>query len=182
MDEPPGALDRELREHMMIELRRIHQEVNVTALYVTHDREEALTLADRVGIMRGGLVEAVGTASELLTAPESEFVASFFGSHALLPAKVVRYGEGGPAGSIAVTIQCLGQTLDVSVRSERDELQGAISIMVLASRDRRNSAVIGQPSRSTTVVSATCLSTSAIDLKIEVLKSRLGIKRQANTS
>jgi ABC-type Fe3+/spermidine/putrescine transport system ATPase subunit len=157
MDEPLGALDRELREHMMVELRRIHQEVNVTALYVTHDREEALTLADRVGIMRGGLVEAVGTASELLTAPASEFVASFFGSHALLPATVVRYSgsQGGPA---SVTIQCLGQTLDVCVQSGRDELQGAISIVVPAP------AISGTPPASGTALEINARVVSVLDL------------------
>jgi ABC-type Fe3+/spermidine/putrescine transport system ATPase subunit len=158
MDEPLGALDRELREHMMVELRRIHQEVNVTALYVTHDREEALTLADRVGIMRGGLVEAVGTASELLTAPDSEFVASFFGSHALLPAKVVRYGEGGQGRSTTVTIQCLGQTIDVNVRPERDELEGAISVVVPAP------AIAGTPPTSGSALEIDARVVSVLDL------------------
>jgi putative spermidine/putrescine transport system ATP-binding protein len=158
MDEPLGALDRELREHMMVELRRIHQEVNVTALYVTHDREEALTLADRVGIMRGGAVEAVGTASELLTFPASEFVASFFGSHALLPATVVRGGEVGSGGIGAVTIECLGQTLDVSVSPERNELRGAISVVVPAP------AIAGTPPASGTALEIAARVVSVLDL------------------
>jgi len=105
MDEPLGALDRELRERMMVELRRIHQEVGVTALYVTHDREEALVLSDRIGIMRDGNLEGVGTPAELLTAPPTRFIASFFGGHALLPAAVVEApGQDGEA-----TVSCLGQ-------------------------------------------------------------------------
>jgi putative spermidine/putrescine transport system ATP-binding protein len=158
MDEPLGALDRELREHMMVELRRIHQEVHVTALYVTHDREEALTLADRVGIMRNGLVEAVGTASELLTAPASEFVASFFGSHALLPAQVVSYGGVGANGSASLKVQCLSQTIEVSVRSGRDELEGAISVVVPAP------AVSGLPPSSGNALEIDALVVSVLDL------------------
>ena len=132
MDEPLGALDRELREHMMVELRRIHQEVHVTALYVTHDREEAISLADRVGIMRGGLIEAVGSASELLTVPPSEVIASFFGGHVLIPARVLCAGESRPDGTAQVRIVCLGQTIDVPVRSGRPALEGDISVVVPA--------------------------------------------------
>jgi ABC-type Fe3+/spermidine/putrescine transport system ATPase subunit len=111
MDEPLGALDRELRERMMVELRRIHQEVGVTALYVTHDREEALTLSDRIGIMRDGVLEGVGTPSNLMNMPPTRFIAGFFGGHALLPASVLTPldSEG------AVQVRCLGQ--DVSVRT-----------------------------------------------------------------
>ena len=77
MDEPLGALDRELREHMMVELRRIHQEVNVTALYVTHDREEALELADRVAVFNEGRIQQVGTPAELRENPKNDFVRAF---------------------------------------------------------------------------------------------------------
>jgi ABC-type Fe3+/spermidine/putrescine transport system ATPase subunit len=108
MDEPLGALDRELRERMMVELRRIHQEVGVTALYVTHDREEALVLSDRIGIMRDGNLEGVGTPAELLTAPPTRFIASFFGGHALLPVTVVADPRDGQA-----TVSCLGQQVRV---------------------------------------------------------------------
>jgi ABC-type Fe3+/spermidine/putrescine transport system ATPase subunit len=94
MDEPLGALDRELRERMMVEIRRIHQEVGVTALYVTHDREEALTLSDRIAIMRDGVLEGVGTPAELLTVPPSRFIASFFGGHTILPARRGASGTG----------------------------------------------------------------------------------------
>jgi ABC-type Fe3+/spermidine/putrescine transport system ATPase subunit len=117
MDEPLGALDRELRERMMVELRRIHHEVGVSALYVTHDREEALILSDRIGIMRDGTLEGVGTPAELLTSPPSRFIASFFGGHALVPASVVdRDPDGGHA-----TVRCLGQ--DASVRCQIAELK-----------------------------------------------------------
>src|ERR1700685_2712074 len=96
MDEPLGARDRELRERMMVELPRSHQEVGVPALYVTHDREEALVLSDRIGIMRDGNLEGVGTPAELLTTPPTRFIASFFAGHPLLPATVI--AAPGPDG------------------------------------------------------------------------------------
>jgi putative spermidine/putrescine transport system ATP-binding protein len=132
MDEPLGALDRELRERMMVELRRIHEEVRVTALYVTHDREEALTLADRVGIMRDGLLEGVGTATELLTSPPSRFIASFFGGHALLPARMVSLGTVLPDGTLQAKVSCLDQTIEVPMHAEDLMAGGEISLVVPA--------------------------------------------------
>ncbi|MGH3242442.1 MAG: ABC transporter ATP-binding protein [Spirillospora sp.] len=81
MDEPLGALDRELRMRMAVELRRLHKEAGATTVYVTHDREEALTLSDWIVIMHDGRIDAVGTAEELYTRPRNAFVASFFGGH-----------------------------------------------------------------------------------------------------
>ena len=65
MDEPLGALDRALRETMKLEIRRLHRELGITVLYVTHDQEEALTLSDRVALMSGGRIVQVGSASDL---------------------------------------------------------------------------------------------------------------------
>jgi putative spermidine/putrescine transport system ATP-binding protein len=84
MDEPLGALDRALRIHMAEEIRRLHRELGTTTLYVTHDREEALTLSDRIIILRNGRLLADGTPEELYRRPTSEFVAGFFGGHNVL--------------------------------------------------------------------------------------------------
>jgi putative spermidine/putrescine transport system ATP-binding protein len=111
MDEPLGALDRELRIRMSGELRRIHAELGTTVVYVTHDREEALTLSDRIAIMVAGQVEAIDTPEVLFTAPSSSFVASFFGGHNLLPARVVG-GEVGVVGGL-VRAEVLGQVVSV---------------------------------------------------------------------
>ncbi|GAA4233724.1 ATP-binding cassette domain-containing protein [Actinomadura meridiana] len=89
MDEPLGALDRELRMRMAVELRRLHQEAAATTVYVTHDREEALTLSDWIVIMHDGRIDAVGTAEELYTRPRTGFVASFFGGHNVAEATMV---------------------------------------------------------------------------------------------
>ena len=83
MDEPLGALDRELRVEMMGELRRIHWELGTTVVFVTHEREEALTLSDRVVVMRSGKMVAVDEPRALYERPLSAFVAKFIGGHNL---------------------------------------------------------------------------------------------------
>lgn len=111
MDEPLGALDRELRIRMSGELRRIHGELGTTVVYVTHDREEALTLSDRIAIMVAGEIEAIDTPEVLFTAPSSSFVASFFGGHNLLPAQITG-GDADVVGGL-VTATVLGQSVSV---------------------------------------------------------------------
>jgi putative spermidine/putrescine transport system ATP-binding protein len=97
MDEPLGALDRALRVEMQEELRRIHRESHATVLYVTHDQEEALTLSDRVAILRDGRLQQVGAPRELYRVPANRFVATFFGECTLVPARVLRRdGDGAP--------------------------------------------------------------------------------------
>ncbi|MBW2059791.1 MAG: ABC transporter ATP-binding protein [Deltaproteobacteria bacterium] len=88
MDEPLGALDKKLREAMQIELKHIQQQVGITVLYVTHDQEEALTLSDRVAVMRNGRLEQVGSAYELYENPASRFVADFIGETNFLDVRV----------------------------------------------------------------------------------------------
>ena len=79
MDEPLGALDKNLREQMKLELKRIHAQLGVTVLYVTHDQEEALTMSDRVALMNDGVIAQLGTAHELYERPATRFVAEFIG-------------------------------------------------------------------------------------------------------
>jgi putative spermidine/putrescine transport system ATP-binding protein len=88
MDEPLGALDRQLRKQVQLELRHLHQRMGRTTLYVTHDQEEALVLSDRIGVMRAGRLEQVGTARELYERPASVFVAGFLGESNLLAGQV----------------------------------------------------------------------------------------------
>jgi len=84
MDEPLGALDRGLREQMKGEIRRLHHELGITILYVTHDQEEALTLSDRVALMHRGRIVQLGSAAELYEHPADAFVASFIGEGTLV--------------------------------------------------------------------------------------------------
>lgn len=79
MDEPLSSLDAKLRREMQVELRRIQQSVGITALYVTHDQEEALSLSDRIVLMNRGRIEQAGTPKELYAHPETEFAAGFIG-------------------------------------------------------------------------------------------------------
>ena len=79
MDEPLGALDKRLREDLQVEFKRLHQELGVTVVYVTHDQEEALLLSDRIAIFHNGRIEQIGTGEELYRRPRSPFVGSFIG-------------------------------------------------------------------------------------------------------
>ncbi|MCI0548498.1 MAG: ABC transporter ATP-binding protein, partial [Candidatus Rokubacteria bacterium] len=83
-------LDLELRRQMQLELKRIQRDVGITFVFVTHDQEEALTMSDRIAVMRGGRLEQVGTPEEIYDAPESAFVARFIGSANLIPVVVER--------------------------------------------------------------------------------------------
>lgn len=84
LDEPLGALDKQLREQMQIELKQIQREVGITFVFVTHDQEEALTLSDRIAVFNDGAIEQVGTPEDLYERPATRFVATFLGSTNLL--------------------------------------------------------------------------------------------------
>lgn len=90
LDEPLGSIDRSLREYLLGEIRQILQKLNLTALYVTHDQEEAFSISDRVVLMRDGHVEQVGTAQQIYRRPTSLFVAKFLGFTNLLDGKIIR--------------------------------------------------------------------------------------------
>src|SRR5213079_3250767 len=82
-DEPLSNLDAKLRVQMRIEIKKVHQKVRTTTVYVTHDQVEAMTLADRVVVMNHGRIEQIGTPNELYHKPATKFVASFIGSPAM---------------------------------------------------------------------------------------------------
>ncbi|MGY8661409.1 ABC transporter ATP-binding protein [Bradyrhizobium sp. UFLA05-109] len=90
MDEPLGALDKKLREHMQIELKQIHEMLGVTIVYVTHDQSEALTMSDRVAIFENGAIVQIGTPDGLYNEPATAFVASFIGENNALDGIVER--------------------------------------------------------------------------------------------
>lgn len=88
MDEPLGALDKKLRDHMQLEIKRIHRELGTTIVYVTHDQEEAMTMSDRICLMNAGSIAQLGTPADLYFRPKSVFVADFLGESNLLDATV----------------------------------------------------------------------------------------------
>jgi spermidine/putrescine transport system ATP-binding protein len=89
LDEPLGALDLKLRKQMQLELKRIQQEVGITFIYVTHDQEEALTMSNRLAVMRHGRIEQLGAPEEVYEHPATEFVAGFLGASNLLDGEIV---------------------------------------------------------------------------------------------
>jgi putative spermidine/putrescine transport system ATP-binding protein len=117
LDEPLGALDKKLRVEVQEQLKDIHRHIGTTFIYVTHDQEEALSMSDRVVIMRDGAIEQVGTPKELYERPQSEFAASFLGksnflrtpdgTFALRPEKIdlVPTGEGKSKTRMTGTIR-----------------------------------------------------------------------------
>ncbi|MGF6931022.1 putative spermidine/putrescine transport system ATP-binding protein [Paraburkholderia sp. UCT70] len=84
MDEPLGALDKQLREHMQTEIKHLHEMLGVTVVYVTHDQDEALAMSDRVAIFNNGVIEQIGPPTEIYESPETEFVSRFVGDNNLL--------------------------------------------------------------------------------------------------
>jgi ABC-type Fe3+/spermidine/putrescine transport system ATPase subunit len=92
-DEPLGALDRALRDHLLEELREILHESAIPAIYVTHDQEEAFAIADRIALLHNGQIAQIGTPSEVFTYPSSGWVASFLGLGNVLEGRVVREGQ-----------------------------------------------------------------------------------------
>ena len=90
MDEPLGALDKNLREEMQEEIKKFQQALGVTVIYVTHDQHEAASMADRLAIMRGGRLEQIGSPRELYERPETVFVAGFLGEASILPVTKVK--------------------------------------------------------------------------------------------
>ena len=97
LDEPLGALDRQLRQEMQVELKAIQAEVGITFVVVTHDQEEALTMSDRIAVLRDGRIEQVGAPAEVYERPATPFVAGFIGTSNVLagPAAAELVGEPG---------------------------------------------------------------------------------------
>ena len=132
LDEPLGALDLKLRRQMQLELKSIQGEVGLTFLHVTHDQEEAMTMADTVAVMNRGRIEQLGSPQELYELPRTGFVAAFLGQSNLLPATVVSNAGGivtarTAGGVVAVpesrAVATSGE-ITVGVRPEKLTLSG----------------------------------------------------------
>jgi len=128
LDEPLGALDKKLREEMQIELRQIQRQVGITFVFVTHDQEEALSMADRIAVMSSGKIIQVDTPTALYEAPASTEVAEFIGNINLLPGSIESTGEhvvidAGKVGKLSVPAPQsqvkLGDNTVIAVRPEK---------------------------------------------------------------
>ena len=127
MDEPLGALDRQLREQMQYELKHIHENVGVTVVYVTHDQGEALTLSNRIAVFNDGEVQQLATPEVLYEQPDNSFVAQFIGENNRLTGTVkqldgkqcrVEIDGGGEIAALAVNVGGVGERTSLSLRPE----------------------------------------------------------------
>jgi spermidine/putrescine transport system ATP-binding protein len=102
LDEPLGALDLQLRRQMQIELKRLQKQLGITFIYITHDQEEALTMSDRIAVMRDGLFEQTGSAPEIYDHPRTSFVAQFVGNANILRGRAVSRQPTGNGAELLV--------------------------------------------------------------------------------
>ncbi|HXH89307.1 MAG TPA: ABC transporter ATP-binding protein [Gaiellaceae bacterium] len=127
LDEPLGALDLKLRKQLQLELKRIQADVGITFVHVTHDQEEAMTMADQIAVMNGGKVEQLGAPADLYERPDTAFVASFLGISNLLAATVESPGRLRLADGSEIAVAPNGRTGRVAagIRPEKIRLDGS---------------------------------------------------------
>lgn len=126
LDEPLGALDLKLRKQMQLELKRLQKKLNITFIYVTHDQEEALTMSDRIAIMHNGILDQIGTPTEIYEQPATKFVATFIGETNIFDGTILnidgtKIGVNIENGHITGTGNDFkeGEYISVSVRPEK---------------------------------------------------------------
>lgn len=128
MDEPLGALDKQLREHMQYEIKHIHEELGVTVVYVTHDQSESLTMSDRIAVFNDGIIQQLATPETLYERPDNSFVAHFIGENNELPGTVdsvsgnvagITLRGGEQVRALPVNIEGAGTQTRLSIRPER---------------------------------------------------------------
>ena len=131
MDEPLGALDKQLREHMQYEIKSLHKQLGVTVVYVTHDQSEALTMSDRVAVFNDGQIQQLSTPAGLYENPENAFVAQFIGENNKLTGKVkninnnevtVKTAQNLEVKALKVNCGEVGSDTTLSIRPERIHL------------------------------------------------------------
>jgi putative spermidine/putrescine transport system ATP-binding protein len=126
-DEPLGALDKNLREHMQIEIKRIHKEVGITMIYVTHDQSEAMTMSDRVAVFNNGRIEQLASPLDIYNRPATRFVGGFIGDSNFLSGRVESDRPG------VVSVPGLGSVQTSNAGPGRG---GAVDLMVRPERIR----------------------------------------------
>ena len=134
LDEPLGALDRKLREDMQIELRQLLRRVGITAIFVTHDQDEALTMSDRVAVMNRGVLEQIASPRQLYDRPRTAFVAGFVGTSTLFAGTLERQANGrvalaAPAGRLLLAPDTLWRSggAVAAIRPEKISLAAGTS-------------------------------------------------------
>ena len=134
MDEPLGALDKNLREQMQYEIKHLHESLNVTVVYVTHDQSEAMTMSNRVAVFNDGVIQQLSTPDVLYEKPENAFVAQFIGENNRLSGEVteiisdqclVKVNSGEIVKALKVNVHNTGDWTTLSLRPERVTLNPA---------------------------------------------------------
>jgi putative spermidine/putrescine transport system ATP-binding protein len=175
MDEPLGALDKNLRGQMQFELKRLHAELGVTIVYVTHDQEEALTMSDRVALMNRGISEQLGSARELYEEPVNRFVAEFIGESNLIEGRLLEDGGFASTGGLRFRVAAdtglrPGESGWLAVRPEKFSfVQQAPDDRGIAGRVSEQ-VYVGDFTRYRVVVE------SGINLSIKVQNSRSAVR------
>ena len=132
MDEPLGALDKQLREQMQYEIKHIHENLGVTVVYVTHDQAEALTMSDRIAVFEDGVIQQLSTPDDLYERPQNSFVAQFIGENNKLNGKVSKIEKGvatvdldggGTVTAASINVDGIGSSTTLSLRPERVEIE-----------------------------------------------------------
>ncbi len=133
MDEPLGALDKQLREHMQIEIKHLHASLGITVVYVTHDQSEALTMSDRVAVFNDGVIQQLDSPRDIYENPKNSFVAHFIGENNILNGTVesladgfagIRLDGGGVVRARAVNVGGVGARTSLSFRPEKVHIEG----------------------------------------------------------
>lgn len=127
MDEPLGALDKNLREQMQFEIKALHERLNITVVYVTHDQSEALTMSNRIAVFDDGIIQQISTPDILYEKPENAFVAQFIGENNRIAGEVAGINgkyckvkiEGGAVTALKVNVKAVGESTIMSLRPER---------------------------------------------------------------
>jgi spermidine/putrescine transport system ATP-binding protein len=122
LDEPLSALDLKLRKEMQIELKRLQHETGITFIFVTHDQEEALTMSDRIGVMRSGKLLQVGTPTDIYNRPVDRFVADFIGETNFLPGNAVPGGVRLGGGQVVPVDHTQTGAVTLAIRPEQVRL------------------------------------------------------------
>src|SRR5579875_350733 len=119
MDEPLGALDKRLREQMQVEIKRIHEAIGMTVVYVTHDQSEALTMSDRIAVFNRGCIEQIGSPKDLYERPKTSFVANFLGGNNNLEGVIVRCDDASCDVRISDGLTIMAQPVRYFSQGER---------------------------------------------------------------
>jgi len=158
MDEPLSALDKKLREEMQLEIRRLHRELGVTMVFVTHDQSEAMTLSDRVAVFNQGRIEQLASPKELYDAPANPFVANFLGDNNMLGCTLEEGLPSGASSGIGRVRTAAGQTVQSRIcTTQALETNSAVKLCVRPEflRVASDSAALATPN---------CLSATLLDL------------------